>query len=879
MAENSISMKTPKHLCLSENGMPVVCKSTDAANIFNTVSLSEAESKNLSVIKTKFDAYFAPKMNIMYERYLFNKITQAGQPFDNFLTSVVNQGKKCEFGELYDSFLREKIVVGVCSGTVRVKLLAEEDLSFDKTVKICRASEMTKLQVSAMRGDTLPSWLQPSTENVSCICQSKQVLTVNSGQQGRTPEPSSSETFFVSSIDINHKKLDWIEKLTLPNGNSVSFKLDTGAQCNVLSSLIAQRALITIRPSKTKVLVSFSNDSVAVWVKWMVSCITDLIDQPNFHIYPPRRVPYSIRDKVKEELNDIIELITEPTPAVSATVVVHKNGKVRICIDPSDINKNLKRRHYPLQTMEEIAANLKGSKYFTLIKTQKRQAFEQLKKKTISITELKRFLGMINYLSKFIPRVAERPTLLRKLLEKDVTWHWELEQENAFEDLKDSLKSQPLLRFFDHTKQALTKTQQNYSQIEKEAFAILSACKKFHEYIWGNQEVTIETEHKPLEVIFKKPLHDSPIRLHRIQHIEHDCHNIAEPDARAVYEVQVVIPMSAQRIAQLKDAIHTSTELPALCQFILHGWPDTIQQVADNLRKYWTFGYELVLYKDIIFKGKRTLIPPSWKPLSCHICTALTKGHDTGHNQLCAKMCHLPENTKRPHVGIPQRGDYPFEAMDFAQHVIPDELRTDGGPQYASHQFQKFREEWNFQHRISSPHFPRLNGLAEQYIQEAKKSPCEVVNRNRHKPAPLHATQEVLLLERHKQWVPAEVAQAAPNSRSHIIDSPRGRYRRNLWFLKPLKCERPQPVQNKDPRQGATISPPRIPQEGSLPEKSVTPVHISRTREQGTMVTTREAPLQTFEGSVMTRNIGPPPGTPTNTKWLMSQGRCKVGGV
>ncbi|KAJ8898482.1 hypothetical protein PR048_003842 [Dryococelus australis] len=96
------------------------------------------------------------------------------------------------------------------------------------------------------------------------VCRSKQVLTVNSGQQGQTPEPSSSETFFVSSIDIHHKEMDWIEKLILPNGNLVSFKLDTGSQCNVLSSLIAQRALITIRPSKTTAMVSFSKDSVPV---------------------------------------------------------------------------------------------------------------------------------------------------------------------------------------------------------------------------------------------------------------------------------------------------------------------------------------------------------------------------------------------------------------------------------------------------------------------------------------------------------------------------------------------------------------------------------------------------------------------------------------
>ncbi|KAJ8882602.1 hypothetical protein PR048_014413 [Dryococelus australis] len=452
MAENSVSLKAPNHLSLSENGMPVVWKlwiqqfewyaiatnlenksqavqvatfmiaiGPDAANIFNTFSLSEAES----VIKTKFDAYFALKTNIPYERYLFNKIMQIeGQPFDDFLTLVVNQGKKCEFGELCDSLLLDKIVVGVCIDTVCKNLLVEEDLTFDKTVQIYRVSEITKLQVSAMKGNTLPGVhamhishkkISPESQETefktkskcpkcsynhpqrTCpavgkeckkcgkvgpfakVCWSNQVLTVNSGQQGRTPEPSSSETFFVSSIDIHHE-LDWIEKLTLPNGNSVSFKLDTRVQCNVLSSLIAQRALITIRPSKTKTLVSFSKDSVPVlgeadghqcilgremcenvgFIKWIetaifdgevfdgIECLKgfaydiDLIDKPNLHIYLPRRVKEELDSMVQ---NDIIEPITEPTPAVSPMVVVHKNGKVRICIDPSGINKNLKRWH------------------------------------------------------------------------------------------------------------------------------------------------------------------------------------------------------------------------------------------------------------------------------------------------------------------------------------------------------------------------------------------------------------------------------------------------------------------------------------------------------------------------------------------------------
>ncbi|KAJ8898481.1 hypothetical protein PR048_003841 [Dryococelus australis] len=71
---------------------------------------------------------------------------------------------------------------------------------------------------------------------------------------------------------------------------------------------------------------------------------------------------------------------------------------------------------------------------------EKTEAIERLKKPLL-IPELQRFLGMMNYLSKFIPRVAEHSAPLQKLLEKFVTWHWGLEQVNACEDLKESLMS------------------------------------------------------------------------------------------------------------------------------------------------------------------------------------------------------------------------------------------------------------------------------------------------------------------------------------------------------------------------------------------------------------------------------------------------------
>ena len=62
----------------------------------------------------------------------------------------------------------------------------------------------------------------------------------------------------------------------------------------------------------------------------------------------------------------MIAKVKEPTDWVSSIVVVEKkNGKLRICIDPKDLNENLKRAHYPLPTFEEILPELGGARVFS----------------------------------------------------------------------------------------------------------------------------------------------------------------------------------------------------------------------------------------------------------------------------------------------------------------------------------------------------------------------------------------------------------------------------------------------------------------------------------------------------------------------------------
>lgn len=82
-------------------------------------------------------------------------------------------------------------------------------------------------------------------------------------------------------------------------------------------------------------------------------------------------------DSLKETLDDMVQQgiitpVTKPTPWISSIVVVpKKNGTLRICLDPKDLNKAILREHYPLPTIEDIATRLHGAKLFTILDVSK----------------------------------------------------------------------------------------------------------------------------------------------------------------------------------------------------------------------------------------------------------------------------------------------------------------------------------------------------------------------------------------------------------------------------------------------------------------------------------------------------------------------------
>lgn len=57
----------------------------------------------------------------------------------------------------------------------------------------------------------------------------------------------------------------------------------------------------------------------------------------------------------------------------------------------------------------------------------------------------------------------------------------------------------------------------------------------------------------------------------------------------------------------------------------------------------------------------------------------------------------------------------------FARHGVPDEVISDGGPQYDNEEFRSFSKDYDFKHTITSPHHSKANGKVESAVKAGKK--------------------------------------------------------------------------------------------------------------------------------------------------------------
>lgn len=75
------------------------------------------------------------------------------ESIEQYVAELRLKGQSCNFGTLCDSMIRDQIVIGVHDKRVRMLLLKEIDLTLEKAISICQASESTKLQLKSFDND------------------------------------------------------------------------------------------------------------------------------------------------------------------------------------------------------------------------------------------------------------------------------------------------------------------------------------------------------------------------------------------------------------------------------------------------------------------------------------------------------------------------------------------------------------------------------------------------------------------------------------------------------------------------------------------------------------------------------------------------------
>ena len=162
-----------------------------------------------------------------------------------------------------------------------------------------------------------------------------------------------------------------------------------------------------------------------------------------------------------------------------------------------------------------------------------------------NVTQLKSYLGLVSYYSRFLPNLTFTLCLLYRLLRRNVKWKWTSKEELAFASSKKLLTSSKVLAHFDpklpivlscdtssygigavlaqklphgsdrpvgYVSRTLSSSEANYSQIEKERLACVFVVNKFNAYLYGHP-FTLYTEHLPLKSLFQEhtniPVHAS----------------------------------------------------------------------------------------------------------------------------------------------------------------------------------------------------------------------------------------------------------------------------------------------------------------------------------------------------------------------------------
>ena len=309
-----------------------------------------------------------------------------------------------------------------------------------------------------------------------------------------------------------------------------------------------------------------------------------------------------------------------------------------------------------------------------------------------SVSELRSFLGLCNYVSRFIKSFSEKTAVLRELLKKNQKFEWKEVHQAAFENMKNELSSTHVLSFYDPTKQvqlvtdasnyavggillqsdgsemrpihyvsrSLSPSEMKYSITEKEALALVWRIEKLHLYLYG-KTFNVIVDHQALKYIFSSRSSNANARITRWQlklqaydfniayqkgekniadFLSRNCGENIYDENDSMYTTKYLnflcekhVPKT-MTLQQIKDESKNDKEISALRNALLTGkWHDN-----PTLKPFEKMKNEFLDSDGIVLRGKRILLPKSMRKRALNVVHEGHLGIEKCKNLLRAKV-------------------------------------------------------------------------------------------------------------------------------------------------------------------------------------------------------------------------------------------------
>nr|XP_054761486.1 uncharacterized protein K02A2.6-like [Lytechinus pictus] len=325
---------------------------------------------------------------------------------------------------------------------------------------------------------------------------------------------------------------------------------------------------------------------------------------------------------------------------------------------------------------------------------------------------LRSALGLTNYYAKFVENYATVVEPLRCLLRKDFPFVWGVEQQNAYDKIKEVIAQKVVLKFFNpnlptvvttdasdyglgailsqvkngreipvaFASRSLTPAERKYSTGEKEALACTWACLKWYTYLWG-RHFTLMTDHKALVTLLNaRGTGRQPMRiagwyaklLHFDYHVEYKMgkdnfvadalsrlpqnqSSVDHVDGENDEEEEVVLSLDVEcpiSILELQKATKEDPSLVQVRKFVEEGWPAK-HTLSQELRPLYVLRDEFSIVDEVVMRDDRIVVPATLQG-------KLVQFAHSAHQGIVRTKSRL-------------RDDYWFQGMD---RVVEEAIKT-----------------------------------------------------------------------------------------------------------------------------------------------------------------------------------------------------------